>query len=156
MLQRVQSLYLAIALIMVLLLAFMPVMEVMDSANQLLVMRMSGLYRIQTGGPESPVKIWWSLPILEGAILFICLAAIFLYRKRKVQMRLCILAILLLACLTGLIFYFILVVFRNVSMVEHSFKLTLVFPVMAIILNGLSFRAIRKDEELIKSIDRVR
>lgn len=156
MLQRIQSLYLVAAMTSVLLLFFMPAAEVPGLGNQLYLLRMSGIFRVVPGGSELMNYYWWPLLILLVIITVLFPAAILFYRKRMVQMRLCILVILLLAGLTGFMFYYISVAFRSIGAVEYSYKLTIVLPLIAIILTYLAFRAIRKDEELIRSIDRIR
>lgn len=85
------------------------------------------------------------------------LVCIFLYNNRKRQIRWLILAsciqllflavsILLISMETNLV--------RNFKISE--FRLGFVFPIIAIILNYLAIRNIRKDEALVKSMDRLR
>jgi hypothetical protein len=156
MLQRIQSLYLLVAMVSVLLLLFIPVAEVLDTDNQLFKIRIIGTFRITPDGAQLLSNYWWSLLVLMAVILFLVVTAIFLYRKRILQMRFCILTILLSAGLIGLLFYHISYVFRNMSIMEHSYRITLVMPLVIIISAGLAFRAIQKDEELVRSIDRIR
>jgi len=156
MIQRIQSLYLLAAATLMILFAFMPAAEVLAPDNQLFEIRMSGTYQIL---PEIPVLtgyVWWPMLILLAAIIMLYLAAIFLYKKRSVQMRLCILTMLLLIGLTGYMIYYIIGAFRALHAAEHSYKLIIILPFIALILTGLAFRAIRRDEELIRSVDRIR
>jgi len=83
------------------------------------------------------------------------LVTIFLYKKRKIQIKLCygILGLLILSYLT---------IFFNFWLPNHtsdavlSFKVPVVFPFFAIVLGVLAIRAIRKDENLVRSLDRLR
>jgi len=52
--------------------------------------------------------------------------------------------------------YYIIGAFRALHAAEHSYKLIIILPFIALILTGLAFRAIRRDEELIRSVDRIR
>lgn len=156
MLQRIQSLYLLVALVSVLLLFFIPLAEVMSPDSQLFHIRISGIFRISHEEAELINNYWWPLLILVIVILFLITSAIFLYRKRILQMRFCILTILLSAGLIGLLFYQMSYAFRSIGVMEHQYRLTLIMPLIIIISAGLAFRAIQKDEELVRSIDRIR
>jgi len=86
-------------------------------------------------------------------IIFLHLIAIFLYKKRIRQMRLLGFTILLLAGLTGLMFFFLYTSFDDIKV---AFKIPMSFPLIAIILDYLAIRAIGKDEALVRSLDRIR
>lgn len=90
-----------------------------------------------------------------GAI--VSLAAIFLFKNRQLQARLSgvssIVAILLLG----------LVAFSTKTTLDQTpaggsvhFAFGLALPVLALLLNWLASRAIRKDEALVRSMDRLR
>jgi hypothetical protein len=53
-------------------------------------------------------------------------------------------------------YYFWVIVFRQLLVADYWFRMPVVFPVLAIILIYLAFRGIRKDEILIRSLDRIR
>jgi hypothetical protein len=156
MLQRIQSLYLTAATILLVLLFSMPIAEVSVPGNQFCLIRMAGVFRIVPGGTEQAGILWWPLLILLVVIIILLLAAVLLYRKRMVQIRLCTLVILLLAGMIGLAVYYILIAFKDIGASAHSFRISVVFPLIAMILTYLAFRAIRKDEELVRSVDRIR
>jgi hypothetical protein len=56
----------------------------------------------------------------------------------------------------GLMYYFWVLIFRQLVVEDFSIRLPVIFPVVAIILTYLAFRGIRKDEILIRSIDKIR
>ncbi len=78
------------------------------------------------------------------------LIAVFLFKNRKLQMRLCILDLLI--SLLNLFLYF-----REVrKYAEGNYNLTSIFAFIIPVLLMLAFRGIYKDEKLVKSLDRLR
>ncbi len=90
-----------------------------------------------------------------GAI--VSLAAIFLFKNRSLQARLALTAFgvgIMLLMLTG---FTIKATLDQVPVGGSTqFALGLALPVLAIALNWLAARAIRKDESLVRSMDRLR
>jgi flagellar basal body-associated protein FliL len=78
---------------------------------------------------------------------------IFLYKKRILQIRILVFSVVLLLGLFGLFFYFTYAGFTGAKV---AFKVPVVFPVVAVILDYLAIRAIGKDEALIRSLNRIR
>ena len=97
-----------------------------------------------------PVNI---LVIVTALMLLINL---FLFRNRKLQIRLCVYSIILEFGMIGLMYYFWVVIFRQLEVDSYLIKIPVVFPAVAIILTYLAFRGIRTDEILIRSIDKIR
>jgi multisubunit Na+/H+ antiporter MnhB subunit len=91
--------------------------------------------------------------ILVGIILFLQVYAILKYKNRPSQIRLIKYSILGLVVLFGIFF---ITAYYSFNREQTSFKISHVFPVIAIILNYLAMSAIKKDEALIRSIDRIR
>jgi hypothetical protein len=91
--------------------------------------------------------------VVTAALLFL---NIFFYKNRKLQIRICVYAIILEFGQIGLMYYFWVVLFHKLGEAEYLFRIPVLFPVLAIILTYLAFRGIRKDEILIRSIDRIR
>ncbi|WP_157624598.1 DUF4293 domain-containing protein [Sunxiuqinia dokdonensis] len=147
MIQRIQTLYILFASILIGLLFALPFAEI--AANDKFY-----LFNIQ-GIMHDGVVVESGLPILlfVGIILIIHLVAIFLFKKRIRQMRLLVFAILLMLGLFGMFYFFTFYSFKGF---EVSFKIAVVFPLIAIILDYLAIRNIGKDEALIRSIDRIR
>jgi hypothetical protein len=96
-----------------------------------------------------------SINMLIGIVSLISLTSIFLYKKRTLQIRLCIYNIILLFGLTGLLAFYIFDA-ANALNADIVFKFSITFPVISIILTYLAFRNIRKDDAIVKSLDRIR
>ena len=91
-----------------------------------------------------------------GLSALLALINIFLYKKRKLQMKVGTLTSLLI-----LFFYVTLYVYFNAYTVKYgltfsSFQFGLILPVIALIFNVLAILRIKKDENLVKSLDRIR
>jgi hypothetical protein len=91
--------------------------------------------------------------VLIGLIVFLHLVVIFIYKKRILQIRILVFTIVLLLGLFGLFFYF---TYAGFTEAKVAFKVPVVFPIVAAILDFLAIRAIGKDEALIRSMDRIR
>jgi hypothetical protein len=90
------------------------------------------------------------LLILSVAIALIAVAAVFFYKKRKLQMQLSLLGILF-QTIVIVIYYLETAKFKEGNYTLSS-VLTLVIPIFFF----LAWLGIRKDEKLIKSMDRLR
>lgn len=127
MIQRIQSLYLLIC-------AILPIVFIW-------LIYQNDLFDIILALPDN-FDIILALNVLTSIISFV---TIFYYKRRKTQFVLCRLNILLnfsiLAC-----FYFVMGVFDIVNLI----------PIICIFLLVAANRAIKKDEDLIKSMDRIR
>jgi ABC-type polysaccharide transport system permease subunit len=85
---------------------------------------------------------------------FISLVAIFLYRNRKLQTVVNRLNIMLNLVLLGVFVYRALNVSGEAAVSEKGIGMFI--PILSIVLLVLANRAIRKDEQLVKSVDRLR
>lgn len=89
--------------------------------------------------------------IAAGAIAFL---SIFLFNNRGLQMKVVLLSILALLVGMGLAGF---LVYPQLSTLEaFNVKLGAFLPILGIILAGLAYRSIKKDEKLVQSMDRLR
>ena len=90
-----------------------------------------------------------------SVIALIAIVTIFLYKNRKMQIRLCY--GMLVAVVLFYIFYYIFDR-QNFSFTElfKHVQYTFVFPFISFILVYLAIRRIKKDEKLVRSLDRLR
>ncbi len=93
------------------------------------------------------------LLIFIGLIAVLHLVAIFLYKKRILQIRIMVFSIILMLGLFGMFFYFTYASFEDAKI---AFKVAVVLPIASIILDWLAIRAIGKDEAMVRSLDRIR
>jgi hypothetical protein len=97
----------------------------------------------------------WPLSFLLALVPVLALVAIFLYRKRGTQMRVTMIT-LLLSLGTLLLGAFYVIMFDRKIDVTIIWKIKVVFPVISAILAWLAYRAILKDDLMVKSYDRLR
>ncbi len=104
----------------------------------------------------------WALGILLIVVTFLSLITIMLYRKRMRQLRLTIMSSILLVgyVLTYIFFAYVygekLALFNPSAAVEFSPSIIACMPAVSLILNILAICGIRKDEALVRSLDRLR
>lgn len=144
MLQRIQTLYLLIATVLMALITFLPMVT----------------YTTPTGVEQ--LKAFDLIYI--GALLAICtlipFVTIWLFKNRWLQIRLCFAElVLLLGAQIFAIVYSVRVTSGmrdTISGLVADKSITIIFPAIAMILVALAIRGIIKDQQLIKSLDRIR
>ena len=154
MIQRIQTVYLLIAEILLGVLFFVPFAEIAGKEGNIYRFDIQGM---SLEGAQKPDIINSSLPviILLAISMILILATIFLFKNRVLQMKLSLINIFVLLGLGVLIYYDARSSAKILSGV-YSFTIYLVFPLISAILIYLANRAIRKDELLVRSIDRIR
>ena len=155
MIQRAQSIYLLSVTILMVFLIVLPIAEVVIGGGEILVYYNYGIKRYVA---ENSEIIVYTVPvtIITCVIGIISFINIFLYTNRNMQMRICLYNILLLAGLMVLIYFYFVVIKKRLNVSSHTFKLSIVFPIISLILTLMALRGIRKDEALVKSYERLR
>ncbi|MDR0953895.1 MAG: DUF4293 domain-containing protein [Rikenellaceae bacterium] len=152
MIQRIQTLYLLLVAVLMAILCFVPFASFLHE-NEVFRQTVWGIAADGARG-ELIVK---TIPMGILAVLsaLLPLVVIFLYKKRGLQMRLCVVEMILLV---GMIVYLAMYLFRSGSDISDKlvFSVTDLFPLLAIILTFMAFKRIMKDEMLVKSLDRIR
>jgi hypothetical protein len=152
MVQRIQTVYLLVATILISSVFAYPIAELLSSEGQLFIFNFNGL------SIENEAGLYFlTIPpvILLGIIALIPLVSMFLYKKRIIQMRLNSLNIILMIGYVGLNYYYIQNFSKQLNGVV-SYQIAAIFPFIAAVLTYLAIRAIGKDEALIRSMDRIR
>ena len=91
------------------------------------------------------------------AAIVLSLIAIFLFRKRPLQMKISLLALLATMAYCFINWMRIKEIFANNKMISnYSFGLASITPYFAIVFILLACLGIQKDEKLVKSLDRLR
>lgn len=98
----------------------------------------------------------WGLLVLIAVVGLIALFTIFLFRKRVLQIRLCIFNALLMLGFYGLFAFFTWNIKGQLDVLSIAFKITLSFPLISLILDYLAIRNIGADETLVRSLERLR
>ena len=152
MIQRIQTVFLLAAAVFMVLMLFIPLTEFTHADGSIYTAESGGLWN------EQGENVFPTIPviILILATVFLLVLNIFLFKRRKLQIRFCVYAIILEFGLIGMLYYFWVVIIRQMEFEEVTINVPVVFPVVAIILTYLAFRGIRRDEILIHSLDKIR
>ena len=152
MIQRIQSVFLFASLCFLVPMFFVPIAELVYETGEILTFNFTGFYQTEAGITNC-ISSQYSIMSFGILICAMNLITIFMYKRRILQLRLCIYNIILLIGLSGIILYVVYSV-QNISSV--SFSLPAVFPIVAVILHYLAFRDIRKDELMVQALSRLR
>lgn len=147
MIQRIQTIFMLVSALLIAVLMKLTFAEISVN-NELYTFVAKGIFN----GDElifNGIAIFVFIPV----IALLHFVAIFLYKKRILQIRILVFSIVLLLGLFGLFFYFTYAGFDGAKV---AFKIPVVFPIVAAILDFLAIRAIGKDEALIRSLNRIR
>ncbi len=155
MIQRIQTLYLAVASALSVFLLKGPIVRLVVGATESYELNYRGIYRIDGGVTTGLVEKSLPLEIILIAVPVLFFIAIFLYKRRKLQIRVTVFTTLLQTGSFLLILFYIFYAGTKMD-AELVFNIKLVFPLAGAILGYLAFRNILKDELLIKSYDRIR
>ena len=135
MIQRIQSLYLVLVLIL-----------------SAVLIQWAALWRIDGVDVYFDSIVWLSVAFYVVAVL--ALISIFQYRKRQNQFVINRLNIILNLFLLGFFVYRSLNLSGGTEVPEKG--IGMLIPIFSIVLLVLANRAIKKDEDLVKSVDRLR
>ncbi len=153
MLQRIQSLYLTGALVIMLLFLFMPFGTFSTLKEEMFYLYHHGLVKITLTGKLSIYENY-SLSILTSLFLIITFLCIFSYKNRLFQIKLCSVNVFILVIIAGAVIWQFLQTSKSFD--HTTLKWSFFAPFISIVLTLLARRNIRKDEELVRSADRLR
>ena len=156
MIQRIQSLYLLVVAAACVMLFFFPMIDYVDP--------LKGTYKLFATGMKSYSDLpgvlffWQTSPLLFLTVISFVLAiiAIFLYKNRKLQFQLVNINVLVNVLLVALVFLLYSRTFEHRLGILSSYQFGMYIPLISLIFLVLASRAIRKDEALVKSSDRLR
>ena len=155
MIQRIQTLYLLLAAVLMSLTLFLPLATILDGSNEIVVKAFS-VSGLQDAAGALPIYLGLLLALTTALLLTI----IFLFKRRMLQIRLCVSAIVLLVGSTAFIGLYCYRLCDLLASLEGDKVFTLGFaslmPVVAIIPVVLAIRGIARDEALVRSLDRIR
>lgn len=152
MIQRIQSLYLLLIVVLMSVTAFSPLLGLRDGLDSLQqTMYSCGIY--QDGAPVKPTWGVLSFAALSALVPFI---NIFLYKKRKVQIKIGMFTTFLLLFFYVTLFTYFYVYTNRVGLELSGIHYGIILPLIAIILNFMALHKIKADEKLVRSLDRIR
>ena len=162
MIQRIQSILLLLSAIAMGLMLFFPLWQKVsiDPPEEARLDAFHLSYDVlspATGSKQSILKNTFYIAILGSLSAVISLYSIFQYKNRLRQIQLGSLNSLLIGMTLGLLMYFVL---KAETLLEPTrqgnYLLGFYLPLASLLCNFTANRFIRKDEKLIKSMDRIR
>jgi len=149
MIQRIQSVYLLVVTILMIICMCNPVGSIIASTNE--ISEFGNLCITLPDGTKDYAP--WALFAILMVVAILSFVTIFLFKKRMLQIRLTIFSSIML------IGYYLALVALALMLAEGtSFTPSWIIclPFVAIVLNWLAIRGIGADEALVKAYDRLR
>jgi hypothetical protein len=155
MIQRIQSVYLSLIVLISLLLFKGSLLVFTENTGSVINVTFNGIFRDTNGQGIVMIESLLPLSILIVLVPVVSLITIFLFKKRNVQLLLVKFLIgLLSAFILGSSFYIYLILSKYSSEFIPGIKMAI--PFILLILAILALKGIRKDDQLVKSYDRLR
>jgi len=163
MLQRVQTLFLLGIIICMGIFVSLPIWDKV-SQDETKKMTLDALYfqQLNYNEAESTWEVASSQMVIYIGIAgilaaLVALYSIFRYNNRMLQVKLSgIIALLIMGAVVGTV----VIIFKYEPAfdpeVKGNYKLGFFMPIIALLFNSLANRFIRKDEKLVRSVDRIR
>lgn len=154
MIQRIQTLYLLLVAGLMAVTLFAPLAWFAGDAGEF------GLYAfaLKTAGGD-PVQPTWYMGGVLALTAVLPLVTIFLYKRRMLQFRLCVVEMVLLVgsvVLEGVYYFLSWRVFSAQAFHMQGFKPAIALPLVCLVFAYLAIRAILRDEMLVRAADRIR
>ncbi len=155
MLQRIQSIYLFLAIIAASLMFFFPLAEFFGDSNFVLY-----VYKLSFFDPDPSLQLspYFLMPLMGTIVLIILLSLITIFSFKNRKRQLLFTKISMAITLVLLAGYF----FGYISLLEGAvgnppkYQFASFMPILVFLFMFLANRSIQKDEKLIKSMDRLR
>jgi len=155
MIQRIQSVYLLLTSLLSILFLKGSYLTFFDKSGSTINIMVTGLFK--SDGISDPEKIsdLWILLVVGVFIPLVSFMAIFLFKMRNIQLKFVKLQIVLILVLfAASAIYTFMVLSKFDTSLDSWYKLLV--PASQLILSVLAFKGIKKDDELVKSYDRLR
>lgn len=151
MIQRIQSIFLLLAAILMAVTVFIPLVSLSDGKSE---------YSLFSWGIDSlnggTAYMTWGVLTFTVLGILLPLVNIFLYKKRKLQIKICSITILIIVAFYGTLYAYLYSLMAKNSLSLHGVQLGIILPAIALILVVLASVNIKKDERLIQSLNRIR
>lgn len=161
MIQRKQTLWLLAACIFAALMLFLPLLRIVTYTDNM-VLTAFGIHAAPASGAGKVLlapTAW--LGVLLAVAAALPLVTIFLYKNLLLQLRMCIVEIVLLVgsmAMLGLYAYRIYQSMKGINVAEYVLGYTVadLFPVLGLFCVWMAMRGIVHDQRLLKSLNRIR
>lgn len=152
MIQRIQSVYLLIAAILMAVTVCSPLAVLIGTPDSFYLFKSMGVFEdaIALSYPT------WAVAALSVVSALLSFLAIFLFKKRKVQIKMCYASIACIILFYAAFAYYLYTGQAALSAEFEKVEYGLAFPAISLILTVLALSKIKADEKLIQSLNRIR
>jgi len=156
MIQRIQTVYLFLVFVFSVLFITLPLANFTQAGIET-SLRLSNL-QVFYNAFEQVSRGWTGilLVILIAAAMVITIVTTFYYKRRLTQLFLGNLNLFIHVALIVISFLYVDNIRKQIPEPEFSYGPGIFFPIISLLLIFMANRAIRKDEELVRSADRIR
>lgn len=158
MIQRIQTVYLALAFIALALLFAFPLAQFF-AENGAYVFSITGLKNMVPGEPAAfNSLLFLPLLLLAIGIALLIVVAIFNYKNRPYQVKLTNFGVMgSVVLILSIFFLYVPMIQKKISIVpDYSKSYGIYIPLIVLVLIVMANRAIKRDERLVRSADRLR
>jgi hypothetical protein len=155
MIQRVQTVYLMLVLIFALLFIFLPMGYLSTPGTTLSINGWNLPETILEATSYATALLGWLSLVLAIIIMILTLHMILQFRKRLYQIKIGKILILI-HLITVVSTFFYLDNVKVIAQGTFSYGIAIIFPLISMLLVLMANRAIRRDENLVRSADRLR
>lgn len=155
MIQRKQSIFLSLTILLSFLFLKGSNLNFIDKSGSVIKVTLAGIFRNTAGEGLEFIDRSWPLSAFIILIPVISFITILLFKNRKMQLRFAITGIILAAGFVILSVYYIYIISLNYGThIVPGYKMLI--TILLLIFNYLAYKGIRKDDDLVKSYDRLR
>lgn len=156
MIQRIQSLFLFFAFAASILMFFFPIAEFLSDFHYYKLYLME--FKNMAPSTEQIFSNYFTFPLIAFVLIIglLSLITIFMYKKRRVQLKLIQISILLSIILIVGVFFGYPEAIKGQINTEANFGISSYLTLVALVFLVLANRGIKRDEKLIRSSDRLR
>lgn len=154
MIQRIQTLYLLVAAALMAVVLFAPLAWFAGEAGEF---ELHAFALETTGGEAVQSTVYMGIVLALACVL--PFVTIFLFRRRLLQIRLCVVEMVLLLgalAMEGIYYFLSWRVFSDMAFHTQGLKPAIALPLVCMLFAYLALRAIFRDEMLVRAADRIR
>lgn len=155
MIQRIQSIYLFLASVLIFALYLFPLAHNVELNGILTTIKVTGLYQM-VNGQETHTEVFVALTAVTAIIGLIPLIIIFLYKNRKKQITFCYSAILVIIGYSFWMAQTVKGITGSITIGTNNMGIGLFLSSLSIVMLIFAAKAIQRDEKLVRSADRLR
>lgn len=155
MLQRIQSIYLLFAGLVIAGLFVFPLVHGVYVDGKALTVMVTGIYQ-DAGGQSTHTEAFTALTIATAFVALLPLTVIFLYKNRKRQIYLCYGLMLVVIAYSYWVSQTVKNAIGDAYLNMSNYGIGIILLSISIIFIILAQKAISRDEKLVKSADRLR